>query len=150
MANGVSVSNNPGGGRNPLSLARHVGNVSRPMFLFTLALSFIGYVATFMGISLVAPDSLRTFSNMVHILICIFLIIKFNPIVGDLQLDSTDVSLIFSTAVFLLINLLFTEYSLQIKTSITSIHDLTNPILGSVESAKDDFARKKSKLIEKA
>ena len=97
---------------------------SKPVFLFTMGAIYIGYIIILLGITLIAPQQLKLLSIIVHILICLFLIYKFNPFRQTVTIDKNDNTLIFSTAVFLLLNLGVTEFSINFLSNLKGIHNI--------------------------
>lgn len=97
---------------------------SKPVFLFTMGAIYVGYIIILLGVTLIAPQQLKLLSIMVHILICFFLIYKFNPFKQTVAIDSRDSTLIFSTAVFLLLNLGITEFSINFLSNLKGVYKI--------------------------
>jgi hypothetical protein len=64
---------------------------------------YILYALSLLGISIVAPLYLSYFSSLVKIYISLFLIYKFNPFKKKTTCTDYDKSLIFNSAIFLLL-----------------------------------------------
>jgi hypothetical protein len=90
---------------------RAVESAKKPAYLLTLGITYIGYVFLFLGVSYISPGSIRAFGNFMHIMICLFLIYKFNPLRGKIQLTEYDSQMIFLSSMFILVNLGLTELS---------------------------------------
>jgi len=74
----------------------------------TYALLFIFniiYFGTLIGIIFLNTDYINTFNLIVHTLLCLFLMYRFNPLRKNVEIKHYDQIIIFSTAVFLLLNL---------------------------------------------
>jgi hypothetical protein len=63
------------------------------------------YFGTLFGIIVVNPTYINTFNICVHTFLCLFLIYRFNPLRKNIEVKQYDKVIIFSSAVFLLINL---------------------------------------------
>jgi predicted neutral ceramidase superfamily lipid hydrolase len=68
------------------------------------------YFSTLFGIFLINASYIDTFNIVVHSLLCLFLIYRFNPLRKNVEINKYDQILIFSTALFLLVNLGIVEY----------------------------------------
>ena len=74
----------------------------------TYALLFIFnilYFGTLIGIVYLNTEYINTFNLIVHTLLCLFLMYRFNPLRKNIEIKHYDQIIIFSTAVFLLLNL---------------------------------------------
>ena len=71
-----------------------------------------GYLILFMGfnIILVNQSYLRTFNTIIQLLVCLFIMLRFNPRRNINVLKDNDKSIIFGSAVFLFVNLGVIEY----------------------------------------
>jgi hypothetical protein len=90
---------------------RVMETAKKPAYLLTLGITYIGYVFLFLGVSYISPGYIRAFGNFMHIMICFFLIYKFNPLRGKIQLTEYDSQMIFLSSMFILVNLGITEIS---------------------------------------
>uniref|UniRef100_A0A6C0JGF4 Uncharacterized protein n=1 Tax=viral metagenome TaxID=1070528 RepID=A0A6C0JGF4_9ZZZZ len=68
------------------------------------------YFATLFGIVYVNSSYINVFNIVVHVILCLFLIVRFNPLRKDIVIKKYDQVFIFSTAIFLLLNLGVIEY----------------------------------------
>jgi len=73
------------------------------------------YIVTIAGILIVNSEYINNFNIIVHSLLCLFLMYRFNPIKKTIEIKYYDQVIIFSTALFLLLNLGIVEF---IKTRI--------------------------------
>jgi len=78
------------------------------IFLLSIVCIHILYIFTFLGIVFLNKTYIRLFSILIQTIICILLINRFNPLISH-QVTEFDKTMIFSSASFLLFNLLFTE-----------------------------------------
>ncbi len=98
-----------------------VETVKRPTFLFTIGITYVSYIFIFLGISYLLPTYIRAISNVMHLVICLFLIYKFNPLRKNQQLTETDANLIFFTAVFIILSTGITEFALAFFNSLKNV-----------------------------
>jgi hypothetical protein len=73
------------------------------------------YIVTIAGILIVNSEYINNFNIIVHSLLCLFLMYRFNPMQKTIEIKYYDQVIIFSTALFLLLNLGIVEF---IKTRI--------------------------------
>jgi len=92
------------------------------MFLVTGI--YIVYILIFLGISYVAPQHIRFISNLIHILLAIILIIKFNPFRSNNVIAPSDGALIFGAAIFILINVGITEFAISFFDSVKNLFNI--------------------------
>ena len=107
-----------------------IEGIKKPTFLFTMALTYISYIFLFFGISYLLPSYIRTISNVLHILVCSFLIYKFNPLRSVQQITETDKNLIFFAAIFIIMSTSITEFAQSFFNSMKDIlkNDLSSSI----------------------
>ena len=79
-------------------------------FYILLLLFNVLYFAALYGVIFVNTKYINIFNIIVHSLLCLFLIYKFNPLQKDIEVKQYDQLIIFSIALFLLINLGIVEY----------------------------------------
>jgi flagellar biosynthesis protein FliQ len=93
--------------------------VRTPLFLFSVVLVHILYLAVFFGVVLVNETYIRYLSTMIQTFVAIFLTIRFNPyLTSDYRITEFDKQVIFYSATFLLLNVVATEvYTSFIKNS---------------------------------
>ena len=79
-------------------------------FNFSIFIIVILYVATFLGIFYINPNYIDTFSVIIHIIIALVLIIRFNPFNRNTHHfdDDIDPPIIFTSGIFILTNIGFT------------------------------------------
>jgi hypothetical protein len=87
--------------------------IKMPLYLITVGLVYIGYIAVFLGISYISPSYIRILSNIAYILVGLMLAYKFNPLRSASTITEADSKLIFVSAVFIIFNLGITEYALM-------------------------------------
>lgn len=73
---------------------------------------WILYILVGLGVYFVNPHFLHGLVTIFHILICIFLLVKFNAFTKP-KLDSSDTSIIFMSAILLLSNVVLSELGLN-------------------------------------
>jgi hypothetical protein len=103
---------------------RAIETHAKPAYVVLITVFYIIYVFIFLGISYIAPQYIRFFGNLVHIMLAIILIIKFNPVRSNPVITSSDSALIFGSAVFILINVGVTEFAMSFFDSVKSIFNI--------------------------
>ena len=95
----------------------------------------ISYGLIFMGVIYINPEYLYRFKTMMQVLVCIFLIYRFHPYRNHV-LQKYDAKIIFSSAMFLLVNISAVAVANQIITPIddtlTVVSDLPLDELANV------------------
>ena len=92
-------------------------------YVYILTILQITYVLTFVGLVYINPMYLTTFNILIQSFVCIFLLIRFHPY-REHHLRQYDSKIIFSSALFLLINLGFVEIFRNIITPFDYISRL--------------------------
>jgi hypothetical protein len=107
-----------------------VEGVKKPTFLVTMGITYITYIFLFLGISYLLPSYIRVISNILHSVICLFLIYKFNPLRSIQQITETDKNLIFFAALFILMSTSITEFAISFFNSMKKVlkQDLSSSI----------------------
>jgi len=77
----------------------------------------ISYGLIFIGVIYITPEYLYRFKTMMQVLVCIFLIYRFHPYRNHV-LHQYDAKIIFSSAMFLLVNISAVAVANQIITPI--------------------------------
>ena len=77
----------------------------------------ISYGLIFIGVIYITPEYLYRFKTMMQVLVCIFLIYRFHPYRNHV-LQKYDAKIIFSSAMFLLVNISAVAVANQIITPI--------------------------------
>jgi len=81
-----------------------VNYVTQPVYIASLFLLHILYFFAFFGILYVNPDWMKELTMFIEIIICVFLMIRFNPL-RQPKVTQFDLQIIFSSALFLLTNI---------------------------------------------
>lgn len=98
-----------------------IESAKRPAFLLTMGITYLTYIFLFLGISYILPSYIRLISNFMHVVICLFLIYKFNPMRTNQQLTEYDNYFIFFAAVFILMSMGLTEFSLAFFNTLRNL-----------------------------
>ena len=98
-----------------------IEGIKKPTFLITMGITYITYVFLFLGISYLLPAYIRVISNILHSVICLFLIYKFNPLRYVQQITETDKNLIFFAALFILMSTSITEFTIAFFNSMKKV-----------------------------
>jgi hypothetical protein len=86
-----------------------------------MGITYLTYIFLFLGISYILPSYIRLISNFMHVVICLFLIYKFNPMRTNQQLTEYDNYFIFFAAVFILMSMGLTEFSLAFFNTLRNL-----------------------------
>ena len=92
--------------------------VSSQMVLFLFNIIYFG---TLFGIILINTSYINTFNIIVHSILCLFLMYRFNPLRKSIEIKQYDQVIIFSTAVFLLLNLGIVEFIKNVYTNSSGV-----------------------------
>ena len=103
---------------------RAVESAKKPAYLLTIGITYVGYIILFLGVSYVSPGYIRALGNFMHIMICLILIYKFNPLRGKIQLSEYDTQLIFMMAMFILVNVGLVEMSDLFFNNLKKVFDV--------------------------
>jgi len=98
-----------------------IESAKRPTFLLTIGITYLTYIFLFLGISYLLPSYIRLISNFMHVVICFFLIYKFNPMRSKQQVSEYDSYFIFFTAVFILMSMGLTEFALAFFKTLQNV-----------------------------
>jgi hypothetical protein len=98
-----------------------IESIKKPTFLVTIGITYISYIFLFLGISYLLPSYIRSISNGLNIIICLFLIYKFNPLRSLQQITDADKNLIFFTALFIIMSTGVTEFAISFFNSMKQI-----------------------------
>ena len=98
-----------------------IEGIKKPTFLVTVALTYVSYIFIFLGISYLLPTYIRSISNVLHVVICLFLIYKFNPLRSAQQITETDKNLIFFAALFIIMSTRITEFTISFFDSMKQV-----------------------------
>ena len=100
---------------------RAVNALTFSTYIIGMVLIHLFYFLAFFGIFYVNPEYSRRLTLFVEVIICLFLMIRFNPF-REPKLSGFDTKIIFSSAIFLLTNIgvmgLFFSYIDKVKSNI--------------------------------
>ena len=86
-----------------------IDNVAIPIYLISLLLIHIGYLAVFLGIFATVPTLVNYLNIGVQFFLCFFLMILFHPFRETYKLKTADIMFIFGSAFLLFTNLVLVE-----------------------------------------
>lgn len=92
------------------------------LFKMSIATMYIFYFLTFLGVSYVDRSKIHLMSIIIESIVCIILIIRFNPFRNHKMTDF-DRAIIFSASCFLFINLLTNEVYSQYTNAVNELKD---------------------------
>ena len=98
-----------------------IESIKKPTFLVTIGITYISYIFIFFGISYLLPSYIRAISNVLHMLICSFLIYKSNPLRSVQQITETDKNIIFFAALFIIMSTSITEFAISFFNSMKQV-----------------------------
>lgn len=93
-----------------------------PYYIYLIYLIYIVYIFVYLGF--IQPHYMDTFSKSVQVFVCIFLILRFNPLRKHVC-KSSDSDIIFGSATFLLINLGMVQWLQEITINNVQLIDKT-------------------------
>jgi hypothetical protein len=106
-------------------------NLGRSSYFILLGFNII-YFATLFGIIFIKPNYINTFNICVHTFLCLFLMYRFNPLRKNIDVTKYDQIIVFSSAIFLLLNLGIIEI---VKTSGLVDNNIMNIFENSTKSS---------------
>lgn len=103
---------------------------AKPTYMFLITGFYIVYVLIFLGITFIAPQYIRFISNLIHVMLAVILILKFNPFRANPAFTSSDNTLIFGAAIFILINVGVTEFATSFFDGVKTLFNVDmNPVM---------------------
>ena len=87
-------------------------HVKYPLYFGSVGLLYISYFVLFFGLFKINTQYVHILSTFVHVFICLFLILRFNPFVKA-ELRPYDSNIIFGSALLLLFNVVLSELGLK-------------------------------------
>lgn len=86
-----------------------IDNVAISIYLISLLLIHIGYLAVFLGVFATIPTLVNYLNVAVQFFLCFFLMIRFHPFRETYKLQPADIMFIFGSAFLLFTNLVLVE-----------------------------------------
>jgi len=86
-----------------------IDHLAIPIYIFSLLLVHIGYLAVFLGIFATIPTLIQYLNVAIQFFLCFFLMIRFHPFREKYQLQPIDTTFIFGSAFLLFTNLVLVE-----------------------------------------
>ena len=83
----------------------HIHKIAIPIYIVSLALIHITYLAVFLGVYTTIPVHVKYMNIGVQIFLCLFLMIRFHPFREKYHLRKYDIMFIFGSAFLLFTNL---------------------------------------------
>jgi hypothetical protein len=111
------------------------------MYTGSTVLLYVVYFSLFFGIYTFNADYVRYLSIFVHTIICVFLIVRFNPLQTNIVFQPHDAKIIFASAMLLLTNIVATEIGLGTFTK--RMIDQYNPLKDNDNDRDHDKVRYK-------
>jgi len=114
------------------------------IFMFSIFLVHILYLAVFLGVVYIDESYIRNLSTIIQTFVAIFLAIRFNPFNMNDRITDFDKQVIFYLATFLLLNVVATEVYVAfiektpldhvVKTAQTTVNSIVKPMAGFMGS----------------
>lgn len=114
-----------------LSLFDNIINTIGKYYRVLPILLTIAYGLIFIGVIYINPEYLYNFKTIMQLIVCIFLIYRFHPYRKHV-LQEYDARIIFSSAMFLLVNISAVAIANKIITPIDDVINLTDVPLDEV------------------
>lgn len=114
-----------------LSLFDNIINTIGKYYRVLPILLTIAYGLIFIGVIYINPEYLYNFKTIMQLIVCIFLIYRFHPYRKHV-LQEYDARIIFSSAMFLLVNISAVAIANKIITPIDNVINLTDVPLDEV------------------
>ena len=112
------------------NLDRVLESHAKPTYMLLITGFYIVYILIFLGITYIAPQYIRFVSNLIHIMLAIILIIKFNPFRVNPTFAPSDNALIFGAGIFILVNIGITEFAMSFFDSVKTLFNIDmNPVM---------------------
>jgi hypothetical protein len=86
-----------------------VDHVAIHIYIVSLLMIHVGYLAVFFGIFATIPTFVKYLNIAIQIFLCFFLMIRFHPFREKYQLKPADIMFIFGSAFLLFTNLVLVE-----------------------------------------
>ena len=83
-------------------------NIQERVFDSTVIATWVLYIISLLGLSLSAPKYLQWLDYLLKVYVCLFLIIRFNPIRKKVDFTDLDRKIVFISAMFLLTTTILT------------------------------------------
>ena len=114
----------------PNNLDRVLESHAKPTYMLLITGFYIVYILIFLGITYIAPQYIRLVSNLIHIMLAIILILKFNPFRANPIFTPSDNALIFGAGIFILINIGITEFAMSFFDGVKTLFNVDmNPVM---------------------
>lgn len=94
--------------------------IKKPFYIVMIILVNVLYITAYFGIMKYNVKYLEYLNIGIQLFICIFLIIRFNPLRKH-HLKEFDANIIFGSAIYLLVNLGLTEYILHYVNNVLEV-----------------------------
>lgn len=98
------------------SILKFVEKVKLPVYILLISTMYIVYFSAFFGLFKIEDKYIRMMQISIQSVICLFLLIRFNPLIKP-ELKPYDSNIIFTSAVLLLSNVIIVEVGLSHRIS---------------------------------
>ena len=95
---------------------------SQPLFFWTIGLIYVSYFFLVMGVTNLAPDMLYYLDMFMHFFICMFLIVRFNPM-RKLVCNATDQRIVFAAAIILISTQAITQTAIYFTNHLKDVFE---------------------------
>lgn len=111
----------------------NVEHVTIPIYVGSLFLINIAYIAVFLGILVTIPEYIKSLNIFIQVFLCLILMVRFHPFRENIKLYTGDSMFIFGAGLFLFINVGLVELSkiINVKKIVSQI-----PLFGEIISLR--------------
>lgn len=104
-------------------LDKQLNTVIGPFYQFLWIMVYVVYFVLFLGVWYISPSYVTYVTGFIQTFIALVLIIRFNPLRGEIELQKYDRSIIFASGMFMLLNAGLTG---------GFVHHLENKVIGQL------------------
>ena len=110
-----------------MELAKKLHHFQEHAFFIITVLSFILYFIAYFGLSVSAPQYLKTLDDFIKLYVCLFLIFRFHPFRKSVEFTPLDQKIAFSAGMLILTSTFLDYFANYIKSNLQE-NTQTHPI----------------------
>jgi len=108
-------------------LDKQLNTVIGPFYQFLWIMVYVVYFVLFFGVWYISPSYVTYVTGLIQTFIALVLIVRFNPLRAEIELQKYDRSIIFASGMFMLLNAGLTG---------GLVHHLENKMIGQLATPK--------------
>lgn len=116
----------------------YIDYIIKPVYFFLIYFIYASYLAILLGTYFINPDFLHIASRVLEFFVCLFLIIRFNPL-RKAGMTAFDQKLIFVSGIILLTNVGITSYFLSFLDKYAPASVIIDKINPSIKKTPDSL-----------